>query len=272
MDDARRGVCGAGGFCRTLRWSSRGREGKKAGWVRCAPGPPSSSTSSKSARSPRALAVARRSSPLVRGCADALGIEGALLPRGWRRSGSSEWARGSGPLVVACLAIARDAGLADSISSTQGPVLVSACPIAHDFSDPARSEGAAAASLAAALSRIATPISSDLNTSPTSPVAIIPCLTRKKSNAYTPVFSLSNYTVPTSHGDIHLQLFGQGRGGVDHGCTEVHPLAACHRGCNEDSLTKPHRRSGSPMSFLLHDFLVDYISLRPESSSMVIQH
>ncbi|XP_044414527.1 uncharacterized protein [Triticum aestivum] len=28
-------------------------------------------------------------------------------------------------------------GLADSISSTQGPVLVSACPIAHDFSDPA---------------------------------------------------------------------------------------------------------------------------------------
>lgn len=48
-------------------------------------------------------------------------------------------------------------GLADSISSTQGPVLVSACPIAHDFSHPARSEGAAAASLAAALSRIATP-------------------------------------------------------------------------------------------------------------------
>ncbi|XBI93017.1 hypothetical protein VPH35_029956 [Triticum aestivum] len=28
-------------------------------------------------------------------------------------------------------------GLADSISSTQGPVLVSACPIAHNFSDPA---------------------------------------------------------------------------------------------------------------------------------------
>ncbi|XP_037412144.1 uncharacterized protein LOC119275415 [Triticum dicoccoides] len=28
-------------------------------------------------------------------------------------------------------------GLADSISSTEGPVLVSACPIAHDFSDPA---------------------------------------------------------------------------------------------------------------------------------------
>ena len=112
MDDARRGVCGGDGFCRASRWSSRGREGKEARWVRCAPGPPSSSTSSKSARSPRALAVARRSSPLVRGCADALGIEGALLPRGWRRSGSSEWARGSGPLVAACLAIARDAARA----------------------------------------------------------------------------------------------------------------------------------------------------------------
>ena len=202
------------------------------------------------------LPVVRRPSAEVGlGCAEASGNEGALLPRGWRRSGSSEWARGSGApggcLLGDCTRCCSGRGLADSISSPQGPVLVSACPIAHDFSDPARSEGAAAASLAAALSRIATPISSDLNTSPTSPVAIIPCLTRKKSNAYTPVFSLSNYTVPTSHGDILLQLFGQGRGGVDHGCTEVHPLAAGHRGCNEDSLTKPRRRSGSPRYFYL---------------------